>query len=60
VSYAYKGQLVRGVTFEELRSFLTSVLVRIPRSRTVGEWLRALVTREPTAGVVKPARAKTD
>jgi len=60
VSYAYKGQLVRGVTFEELRSFLTSVLVRIPRSRTVGEWLRALVTREPTAGGVKPAQAKTD
>jgi diadenylate cyclase len=27
VSYAYKGQLVRGVTLEELRAFLTSVLV---------------------------------
>lgn len=60
VSYAYKGQLIRGVTAEELRSFLTSVLVRIPRSRTVGEWLRALVTREPPGGVAKPARAKTD
>ena len=60
VSYAYKGQLIRGVTAEELRSFLTSVLVRIPRSRTVGEWLRTLVTREPAAGIAKPARAKTD
>ncbi|HOB99558.1 MAG TPA: diadenylate cyclase CdaA [Verrucomicrobiota bacterium] len=60
VSYAYRGQLVRGVTFEELRSFLTSVLVRVPRSRTVGEWMRALVTREPAAGVVGPARAKSD
>jgi len=27
VSYAYKGQLVRGVTSEELRAFLTSVFV---------------------------------
>jgi diadenylate cyclase len=27
VSYAYRGQLVRGVTTEELRAFLTSVLV---------------------------------
>src|SRR6266851_697974 len=27
VSYAYKGQLVRGVTSEELRAFLSSVLV---------------------------------
>ena len=26
ISYAYKGQLVRGVTLEELRAFLTSVL----------------------------------
>jgi diadenylate cyclase len=26
-SYAYKGQLVRGVTIEELRAFLTSVLI---------------------------------
>ncbi len=27
ISYAYKGQLVRGVSAEELRAFLTSVLV---------------------------------
>ena len=31
ISYAYKGQFVRGVTLEELRAFLTSVL-RQPRS----------------------------
>jgi hypothetical protein len=40
VSYAYKGQLVRGVTLEELRAFLTSVLVS-----SAGEsrnWLRGL------------------
>src|SRR5438034_6389354 len=27
ISYAYKGQFVRGVTLEELRAFLTSVFV---------------------------------
>jgi hypothetical protein len=33
ISYAYKGQLVRGVTSEELRAFLTSVFV-IPAARS--------------------------
>src|SRR4029077_9817467 len=37
VSYAYRGQLVRGVTFEELRAFLTSVLVT-PAARS-RNWL---------------------
>lgn len=40
VSYAYKGQLLKGVTIEELRSFLTSVFV--PRTkRTFVEWIRS-------------------
>lgn len=39
VSHAYKGQLVRGVSLEELRSFLTSVLVTPGRSRN---WLGSL------------------
>src|SRR5947207_9772681 len=34
VSYAYKAQLTRGVSLEELRAFLTSVLVRAPKART--------------------------
>src|SRR5438045_8304126 len=39
VSYAFKGQLVKGITIEELRSFLTSVFV--PRSkRTFAEWIK--------------------
>jgi len=37
ISYAYKGQFVRGVTLEVLRSFLTSVLVNPAKSRG---WLR--------------------
>jgi len=40
VSYAYKGQLVRGVTAEELRAFLTSVLVPPTRARPWMDWLR--------------------
>lgn len=38
ISYAYKGYLVRGVTEEELRSFLTSVFV--PRSEPQKFWKR--------------------
>src|SRR6266702_3824575 len=41
ISHAYKGQLVRNVTLEELRAFLTSVLVQPDKSRGVVEWLRA-------------------
>jgi len=41
ISYAYKGQLVRGVTVEELRAFLTSVLVRPARERGLLNWLRS-------------------
>jgi diadenylate cyclase len=40
ISHAYKGQLVRGVTLEELRSFLTSVLMQTEKSRGGMEWLR--------------------
>ena len=42
VSYAYKGQLVRGITLEELRAFLSSVLIKPERPRTLAEWLRAV------------------
>src|SRR5690349_25051918 len=31
ISHAYKGHLVRGVTAEELRAFLTSVFIRRPK-----------------------------
>jgi len=40
ISHAYKGQLVRGVTLEELRSFLTSVIVQSAQSRGAVEWIR--------------------
>ncbi|SPE56933.1 conserved membrane hypothetical protein [Verrucomicrobia bacterium] len=62
VSYAYRGQLVRGVTLEELRAFLTSVLVPPTRSRSGLAWIRfwttgrakAVPAEAPTAGVPAP------
>jgi diadenylate cyclase len=45
VSYAYKGQLVRGVTIEGLRAFLTSVLVQRRQAPTKWERLRGLAMR---------------
>jgi hypothetical protein len=53
ISYAYKGQLVRGVTIEELRGFLTSVLVQPSRSRSVTEWWRQ---RKPGAGTTEESK----
>ena len=41
ISYAYKGQLTRGVTLEELRAFLTSVTLRPAKTHGVIKWLRA-------------------
>lgn len=41
ISYAYKGNLTRGVTLEALRAFLTSVLVKPVKSRNGFGWIRA-------------------
>jgi diadenylate cyclase len=41
ISHAYKGQLVRGVTLEELRAFLVSVILRPERTNNLVTWLRA-------------------
>src|SRR6266705_5683266 len=58
ISYAFKGELVRGITSEELRAFLSSLLVQPNKSRNVGEWLRArsLLRGKPTPAVL----AKTE
>src|SRR5215471_15370387 len=48
VSHVHKGQMVRGVTEEELRAFLTSLLVRRGQARAPFEWLRArFASRHP-------------
>jgi diadenylate cyclase len=44
ISYAYKGQLVRNVTAEDLRAFLTSVLISPARSRNFVGWVRSWTT----------------
>src|SRR4051812_9693083 len=41
ISYAYKGQFVRGVTLEALRAFLTSVLVSHAKRNWLG-WFRTV------------------
>src|SRR6266705_1713128 len=61
VSYAYRGQLVRGVTLEELRAFLTSVLIRpAGQSRNlfhlVRVWTREQIKPGPVV-VSKPGPA---
>jgi diadenylate cyclase len=50
ISYAYKGQLVRGVTLEELRSFLTSVLLQPAKSHNLIKWLRAWFSEPRNSG----------
>ncbi len=50
VSYAYKGQLVRGVSLEELRAFLTSLLVEPAKAHTFVAWLRARMSERHRSG----------
>ncbi|TAL06204.1 MAG: TIGR00159 family protein [Verrucomicrobia bacterium] len=52
ISYAYKGQLVRGVTLEELRAFLTSVLVRPVKPRNIVGWIRSRLGERSQPGPV--------
>ena len=40
MSHAYKGQLVRGVTLEELRAFLTLIILRPAKTHRIARWLR--------------------
>jgi diadenylate cyclase len=54
VSYAYRGELVRGITLENLRAFLTSVLVKEPHPRSTRDTLRAVLARHPGAEPPKP------
>jgi len=52
ISYAYKGQLVRAITVEALRAFLTSLLVRPAKSRSLLEWMRSRMAERPKPGPV--------
>jgi diadenylate cyclase len=57
ISYAYKGQLVRGVSLEELRALLTSVLVPPARTRSWVEWVRSHTTERAKPGLVVAAKS---
>jgi diadenylate cyclase len=52
ISYAHKGQLVRGITSETLRAFLTSMLVTPTRSSNLVDWIRSRTTRRFEPGPV--------
>jgi diadenylate cyclase len=70
ISHAYKGQLVRGVTPEELRAFLTTVILRPARTNNIVHWLRSwfiehhkpagpvVITRHEPRPAAKPASSK--
>ena len=58
ISYAYRGELVRAITLEELRAFLTSVLIKRGKSRGLVEWLRSLTLDRVKLGNVAAATAK--
>ena len=58
ISYAYKGAFVRGVSLEDLRAFLSSVLVKPDRPRTVREWLLAHVPSSRPQPAPQPESGK--
>jgi diadenylate cyclase len=58
ISYAYKGKLVRGLTLEELRAFLTTVLIKRGKSRSVLDWLRSLSPERPKSEAAASVDAK--
>lgn len=62
ISYSYKGQMVRAVSLQELRAFLTSVLVPTTKSRSIIEWVRSFTpTRvKPGPAVVTKSEVKPD
>src|SRR4051812_21885805 len=59
ISYAYQGELVRGVTSEELRAFLSSLLIQPHKSRGVMDWLKTWQTHhvKPGPAVVSKGNA---
>jgi diadenylate cyclase len=57
ISYAYKGLFVRGLTLEELRAFLTSVLVKPTRSRNWMGWIRSRSREGAEPGPAAVAKA---
>jgi len=55
ISYAHKGQWVKGVSVPELRSFLSQVLIAQVKPRTAWQWLRDNVLNRAASAAAKPA-----
>lgn len=60
ISYAYKGQLVRNLSAEELRAFLTSMLVQPARSRNWMGWVRSWMKERTQPGPVVVTTERVD
>lgn len=60
ISYAYRGQLVRGISLEQLRAFLTSVLVSKGKSRNLFEWMRSRNAKRVAPGASVAAKEDSD
>lgn len=58
ISHAYKGQLVRGVTAEQLRAFLTSVLVKPGKQHKILNLLRPAAEPSAPIGAASPEPKK--
>ncbi len=59
ISHAYKGQFVRGVTQEELRAFLTSVLVKRGRQHGILEFFKPATPEKSPADAPAPQPQKS-
>ncbi len=58
ISYVYRGQLTRGVSLQELRAFLTFILVRREKAGRFVDWMRArqaMFRSRPANGSSPPA-----
>jgi diadenylate cyclase len=60
ISYAYKGQLVKGITAEQLRAFLSSLLVPRAKSRTFVEWAKSRFAQRVTPGPAVVTKAEAE
>ena len=60
ISYAYKGELVRGVTLEELRAFLSALLVKTTKPRGFKVWLRSWRSKKVKAPAAVQAKTETE
>jgi diadenylate cyclase len=57
ISHAFRGQLVRGVSLEELRAYLTSMLVTPAQSRGWLRWVKAWNRERVRPGAVLVAKS---